>query len=275
MLLSTIYLLVFIVSVYWFNRQYKQNEHYEHVYSADEIFTHLSYIDDLLKQHNIKHWIMYGTLLGAVRSNDIISYDYDFDLGANIDDLDKILVLNDTIKKDGYEFVKPTTLCTDYDTLTKDSEKWRVSLKIVYGGVVMGDIYLYKKFDDGYMRRFDTSSGTYFWPNSTFHSWFINNLKCIHIRNKCFDAPIFPEILLEHWYGKTWKTPIKARAQGGNGDDDSDYYGGSKIIQLNTLTSFLNKMNVPIMDPCINHQIKYIYPIDQKEWILINEKMCV
>jgi len=272
MLTILIFLLLSIFCLYMMRQNY---EHYEHVYTPDEIFTHLSYIDAVLAENNIKHWIMYGTLLGAVRNNDIIPYDYDFDLGANIDDLDAILLLNDKINKDGYTFIKPTTMCIDYETLSKEKPMWRVSLKIEYKGIVMGDIYLYKKFNDGYMRRFDVNTGTYFWPNSTFHSWFINTLKCVTIRNKCFDAPIYPEILLEHWYGKTWKTPIKAKAQGGEGDDSSDVYGGSKTISLQFLKTFLVEKNVPQTMQHLDHPIFYIYPAEQKSWIINNDKMCV
>lgn len=268
-------ILLLLLCLFYLYISHHTCEHYEHVYTPDEIFTHLSYIDAALTENKIKHWIMYGTLLGAVRNNDIIPYDYDFDLGANIDDLDLILSLNNKINKDGYVFIKPTTMCVDYDTLSKEKLMWRVSLKIEYKGIVMGDIYLYKKFNDGYMRRFDINSGTYFWPNSTFHSWFIDTLKCVTIRNKCFDAPMYPEILLEHWYGKTWKTPIKARAQGGAGDDASDVYGGSKNISLKFLKSFLIKNNINDITQCLNHNIKYIFPAEQKDWIINNDKMCV
>lgn len=264
-------LLFAIMCIYWSTHI----ESFDHVYTPDELFTHLSYVDGLLTKYNIKHWIMYGTLLGGVRENNIISYDYDFDLGANIDDLDKILYLNNKIKKDGYEFIKPITTCIDYDTLSNEANQWRVSVKIEYKGVVMGDIYLYKKCDDGYMRRYDISSGTYFWPNSTFHSWFIDNLDCVTIRDKCFDSPRNADILLEHWYGKTWRTPIKAIAQGGKGDPNSDVYGGSKTISLDTLKTFLYNNGITNIEPCMNHKIKYIYPADQKKWIETNDKLCV
>ena len=46
--------------------------------------------------------------LGAIRSNDIIPHDYDFDIGAKLSDIDKIKGLNKIIKKDGYEFKKPS-----------------------------------------------------------------------------------------------------------------------------------------------------------------------
>ena len=49
--------------------------------TQDEIFTHLKFISGYLTQNNIKQWLMYSTLLGAIRQNNIIPNDYDFDLG--------------------------------------------------------------------------------------------------------------------------------------------------------------------------------------------------
>ena len=51
--------------------------------TPDRIYTCLSYVSLLLKRYNIKHWICHGTLLGAIRSNDIIPHDYDFDIELN------------------------------------------------------------------------------------------------------------------------------------------------------------------------------------------------
>jgi hypothetical protein len=229
----------------------------QHVYNPNELYTHLSFISDTLTKNKIKHWIAYGTLLGAVRNNDIIPYDYDFDLGANIDDVDKIEALNSEIEKYGYQFKRPYI-----------GNQWKVSLKIIYNGIEMGDIYLYKKFRDGLMRRYH--NGTYFWPKSTFPHWFIKDLTYVKIKNKLFPAPQSPKILLEHWYGTTWKTPIKAKAQGGKGDQNSDYYGGANNMKLNFLTRYLKTKNV-FLQPTIDKKINIVIPHDQNEWVEKNE----
>ena len=72
-------------------------------YTPNELFSCLKYMSSVLSRYNIKHWICHGTLLGAVRSNNIIPFDYDFDLGAYLKDINKIIALNEIIKKDGYK----------------------------------------------------------------------------------------------------------------------------------------------------------------------------
>jgi len=254
-----------------------KNEYYvdpdtNHTYTPDEIYEHLCFVDDALMRHNIKHWVMFGTLLGAVRDNDIISYDYDFDIGANIKDVNKIMDLNSEINQYGYNFKLPIdTVGYDYTNDSNTKVIWRVSIKIEYNNIVMGDIYLFDKFDDGIMRRFDKKSGTYMTPNISFPAWFVDNLTTVIIRDRLFASPIYPQILLEQWYGKTWQTPIKSKAQGGDGDDDSDYYGTSKNISMKNLIDFVAGHGGVSLKPNLDKQVKYYCPSDQREWIVNND----
>lgn len=233
---------------------YNNNHHNE----SDEIYKHLKYITTIMEKHNIKYWITYGTLLGAVRENNIIKYDYDFDIGANIEDIDNILALNEYIKKDGYSIDKAYML-------HNNKSIWKVSLHVNYKGKQMGDIYLYKKFNDGYMRRYDIQDGIYFWPKSTFPYEFVSKLIKIRIRDKLYMAPQHPIILIEQWYTKKWHIPIKAESQGGNRNNELDYYGGA-INQTLTNYKYIHKEK-----PIIDLPIKIIYPEEDKEWVNKNE----
>lgn len=246
----------------------------DYKYTPDEIYTHLVYINNKLNEIGIKHWLMYGTLLGAVRSNNIISYDYDFDLGANIEDCDTILSLNNIINKDGYELIKPMTSAVDYNTLTEHTDVWRVSLKVMFDNIPMGDIYLYSHCDDGFMRRYDPINKTLFWPQTVFHSYFINSLVKISIRDTYFLAPIDSEFLLAYWYGDTWRIPIKSEAQGGQQRSDRDYYGGDKNMKLYIMKQYLIKKNVDI-EKRIVLPIEYIYPSEQKVWQTANDPISI
>lgn len=62
----------------------------------------LFYTTDLLDKHQIKHWIDYGTLLGAIKYKDFIPWDDDVDFGVLRIDRQKILSLRDQVTEDGY-----------------------------------------------------------------------------------------------------------------------------------------------------------------------------
>jgi len=246
---------------------------------SDRLYTHLKFVTEVLQRNNIKCWAMYGTLLGAVRQHDIIPYDWDFDFGANVEDVDKILALNPIIKGYGYEFVKPYRPLTQkdigYNNEETDAENqvWKVSVKVKYMGKSMGDIYFYKRCNDGFMRRYDPVNRTYFWPKATFPAWFIDRLTTVRIRDTSLPAPRDPVILLQHWYGPSWKTPIKAKAQGGQGDPNSDYYGGAKKMELRFLIDHVRKQeNGLLLVPQLwNVPVRYIVPKGQIKWANQNE----
>ena len=88
-------LILIIISIYVFNRA----SYYESVTSRRIIPTkkrlqilHELYniIVNLAEKNNIKIFIIYGTLLGKIRNNDIICYDFDLDFGVNLNDYELI-----------------------------------------------------------------------------------------------------------------------------------------------------------------------------------------
>ena len=258
-------IIFFIILIFYLI--YKNKEGYE--YTPDELFSSLSYISNILQKNNIKYWLCYGTLLGAIRENDIISYDYDFDLGCLVTDYDRIMALNKYIKKDGYKFINPSNNY-GYTWNGKRDYIWRVSIKIEYKGKIMGDIYLYQNFNDSICRRYDIKKEIYFWPKATFPTWFIRKLEKVKIRDKYFLCPRKSKILLEYWYGPNWKKPIKAKSQGGQYNKDYDYYGG----YLNSNYQLILKYKDIEYDnslPKYPRQIKFYTPKWGKQWILKND----
>jgi len=254
----------------------KKNNLDNSTYTPDELFASLKYISTFLTNIGIKHWLMYGTLLGAIRNNDIIPYDYDFDLGAYVSDVQKILDNYGKLKK-GYQIVKSSRVYGYNFNNNNKKLVWRVSLKIIYNKKIMGDIYLYQPFNDGMMRRYNLNEDIYFWPTTTFPTWFVKDLDIVKVRNYVFPSPRHSQILLEHWYGKTWKIPIKAKAQGGKGDKNSDYYGGFNNIKLFNLIKYLNLKNINWKEKTNNNlpeyprKIVYVAPYWGIKWIKEND----
>lgn len=57
---------------------------------------------EILDKHNIKYWLDWGTLLGAVRGGEIIEGDKDIDIGMMESDYGKIISILPEIKKKGF-----------------------------------------------------------------------------------------------------------------------------------------------------------------------------
>lgn len=240
--------------------------------TKEDVFKHLLFTSSLLKENNIKHFILYGTLLGAIREKDIISYDYDFDMGIFYEDYSKVYELNSLITDTRYKF--EYTKGTVYKLSNfKDREYlWRVSLKVVYDGDAVGDLFIYKRCDDGFIRRYDPKDKIYFYPNSTFPYFLVEQLEELSINNASFPAPRHPEILVRYYYGPMWKTPIKSASQNGENHPDYDYYGNFKYSNLKLFTDHLREThNIDLKPDFGFDNINYFFPLEQYDWIKDNE----
>lgn len=54
----------------------------------------LDYFDQLCREHNLRYYIAYGTLLGAVRHQGFIPWDDDIDVVMFRDDYEKLKVIS-------------------------------------------------------------------------------------------------------------------------------------------------------------------------------------
>jgi|10_taG_2_1085330.scaffolds.fasta_scaffold14417_3 phosphorylcholine metabolism protein LicD len=130
-------------------------------------------------------WPMFGTLLGIVREGDIIPHDEDIDIGFFRKDEEKMIKLLDELHNNNGFVIIRNQFKTIY-TVWKDG--------------VFIDLYLYEK-----TATEQISQG---------HRDFYNILKQeaypfkkIEFRNIQLNCISKPEIWLERYYGKDWRTP--------------------------------------------------------------------
>ena len=67
----------------------------------------LFHFDEICKRHNLRYWLAYGTLLGAIRHNGFVPWDDDIDVCMLREDYEKLMSLSD-------EFKNPYFLQTPY-----------------------------------------------------------------------------------------------------------------------------------------------------------------
>ena len=249
--------------------------------TVEEIYTHIKYINNELQKHQIKHWLMYGTLLGCIRNKDVIPYDYDFDFGILYSDIDKILSIDLEDKNYKIGKTKGGTIYSKKSEFKDVEGIWRVSLKVMHKDIPVGDLYIYHRFDDGFMQRYDPVNKILFWPMSVYPAILTDELDIGKIRDLELPIPKYPECLLEYFYGPMWTTPIKANSQGGTGHKDYDYYASYKYSSLINLIKrveeeIFKKENkkIEIGLPKITFDdIEYIFPKEQVEWLKDNENL--
>jgi lipopolysaccharide cholinephosphotransferase len=104
-----------------------------------------------LSQHGIDFWIDYGTLLGYVRNNKIISWDKDIDISIKYEDYKKLLNFlgNDNNNKYKIVFQKRYPYL---DSLVQIHPGPSIVKDNIFPMHL--DIYLYKKLDNYYLLRY-------------------------------------------------------------------------------------------------------------------------
>lgn len=70
-----------------------------------QLLENIAIMRDILASREIKCFLHYGTLLGAIREKNFIAHDDDADLGVFDDDFDKIITLIPELDRQGFEFL--------------------------------------------------------------------------------------------------------------------------------------------------------------------------
>jgi len=157
-------------------------------------FEMLIYITDFLQKHNIQYFITYGTLLGAVREQDIISHTPDIDIC--VPDLEHEFVQSKFHElKSCWDFTLSKTVFHMYSKASMVEIVWNPIPQTTY--VDIYNVYSRQNNKLRMSRDFNIYNIDEIYP-----------LKKLYIRNRTFWAPKNPELLLNGSY-LDWKTPTR------------------------------------------------------------------
>ncbi len=150
----------------------------------------LSLVSSVFKAANINAFLLWGTLLGAIRDDDFISHDYDLDLGILWHDEEKLKSLIPKLYEMGF------IIC-------------RYKNHSIYSFNYKGldcDIDVFTKpcfpYSFRYLRVYEQ-----FIPKR-----FFTHFKEILFHDIQFYVPVLPEKFLCYAYGKDWKKPQKGKS---------------------------------------------------------------
>lgn len=164
---------------------------------SDHLLELIGFVHDVLATHRIRHWLDFGTLLGAVREGALIPWDHDADFGILARDAGAVLGLRTEIEASGYHVFlgDPAVIRVHY------SEANRLGL----------DLTLWH--ERGELLASDESPLD-LWPGmhdrTSFPVSFVEHLTDVRLDGLSFPAPSpVDRLLAEHRYGADWRTPTR------------------------------------------------------------------
>lgn len=141
---------------------------------------------EILDRLGIRFWLIYGTLLGAVRENSFISHDFDVDIQTDM--IEETIAAIPVFDAAGMKLIRvdPGRILT---------------FRIEEGAYI--DIY-FKRRAPFPLNLWCTWLNGNIVPKKLFRG-----LTEMQFLGRTFMVPQAPERLLEFFYGKSWHTPIK------------------------------------------------------------------
>lgn len=118
---------------FYYNRLKKQRKQQFRKFAPELLIL----FDKILNEAGCNYWLMFGTLLGAIRENNFIQHDFDLDIGVFKDDFTEEVSL--LLKKYGFE--KQREILIDGGKVGKEET-------YVYKNVSI-DIFFFEKNDNG------------------------------------------------------------------------------------------------------------------------------
>ena len=149
-----------------------------------------------LDEAGVRFFLIFGTLLGAIRDKDLILWDKDIDLGIFYEDSWKLEKAEKVLEKhgilmEGKRRRKPDTPCEKFVLFGKTV--WGIEFMTMY---LIGDTYWHIDSSDW--------RGARLIPVEKEH---YDNLEEIDFLSTKFLIPSKPKVLLKKWYGSNWHIP--------------------------------------------------------------------
>jgi len=138
---------------------------------------------EIFYKNGLEFFLLYGTLLGAIREKNFIEYDSDIDVGIFERDKDKLLKIIPILLDNGFKLIR-TKKPDDLVTFMKDDEYI--------------DIGIFREEDEFYK-----------YQNNYIKKELLEEFIYIDFLAQKFLVPKNYEKLLVSWYGKNWNIPIQ------------------------------------------------------------------
>jgi len=164
---------------------------------TDHLLELIDHVHAVLDRHGIRHWLDFGSLLGAVREGTLIPWDDDADIGILAADAPSVVALRQEIEATGHVL----TVIDDYAVRVHYSAVNRIAL----------DLTVWHERDK---LLHATENPLHLWPGmhdrSSFPPELVETLGEVTLHGRRLPAPSDPHRLLEqHRYGVGYLTPTR------------------------------------------------------------------
>jgi len=149
----------------------------------DQAIEYLLKVKEVFDRHDVKFWLIYGTLLGAVRDGDFIVGDKDIDLATYEDDAEKRFPAILELEEFGLKVIRTNTF----------DNSFQVKKNLIC-------------IDFGSMSR----HRDYMWRNGRFYEprdFFSELIEWPFLGTTFLIPKNYTEYLETHYYGDRWKAP--------------------------------------------------------------------
>jgi hypothetical protein len=157
------------------------------IQNPKQLLENMVLVRDILISNNVKCFLHFGTLLGAIREKNFIPHDDDADLGVFISDFDKVVTLLPLFISYGFEF---------------NSQRLGRLLQFIRNDEQV-DIFFVSPTKRLFFKMWAIDERT------TVPYKFLSDFETINFLGYDFLIPKKPERLMKNLYGRTWQIPLK------------------------------------------------------------------